>query len=233
MMAEIKKGDFVEVQYIGMLKDEEIVFDTTDKSIAKEKGIFNDNMTYGPVVVRIGEAQLLKGLDDKMIGKETGKEYKFELSAEQAFGKKNPKLLKMVPSSVFKKQGIRAMPGLEINIDGMVGMIRTVTGGRVIVDFNHPLSGRDIIYRVKINKKLEDDAEKIRSYLMLQLNVKKENIDVAAEGEKAKITFKNKVKLPQEAKDQLISKIKEFATRLKDIEFIDGKQEKIKEDKKE
>ncbi len=38
-------------------------------------------MTYGPVVVCIGEGQLLKGLEDELEGKEIGKEYTIELKS--------------------------------------------------------------------------------------------------------------------------------------------------------
>ncbi|EFK97351.1 peptidylprolyl isomerase FKBP-type, partial [sediment metagenome] len=48
------------------------------------------------------------------------------------------------------KDSIRPMPGLPVNIDGMYGIIRTVAGGRVIVDFNHPLSGKEIVYNSKL-----------------------------------------------------------------------------------
>ena len=47
--------------------------------------------------------------------------------------------------SAFKKENITTQPGLQITVDEAVGMVKTVSGGRVIVDFNHPLSGKDIV----------------------------------------------------------------------------------------
>ena len=37
-------------------------------------------------------------------------------------------------------------------LDNMTGIIKSATGGRVIVDFNHPLSSKDLAYNVKVNK---------------------------------------------------------------------------------
>jgi len=158
-MTKIKIKDFVEVEYTGKLKEDNTIFDTTDETIAKDNNIHNENMNYGPVVVCIGEKQILGGLDKQLEGKETGKEYNIELKPEEAFGKKDAKLLKMIPSGKFKQQGVQPQPGLQINIDGMMGTIRTAAGGRIIVDFNHPLSGKEIIYNIKLNKIITDNKE--------------------------------------------------------------------------
>ena len=154
-MAEIiKKHDFVELEYTGKLKDSGMIFDTTDEGIAKKENIYNKNMIYGALVICVGEAQILKGLDEQLEGKEIGKQITVDISPEQGFGKKDASLLKLVPMTLFKKQDIMPMPGLQVNIDGAIGTIRTVTGGRIIVDFNHPLSGKYLIYEVKVNKKI-------------------------------------------------------------------------------
>ena len=161
-MTKIKNKDFVEVEYTGKIKEDNKVFDTTDEKTAKENNIFNEKMAYGPIVVCIGEKQLLAGLDKHIEGKETGKSYDIELKAEEGFGKKDAKLLKMVPLRIFKEKGITPVPGLQISIDGLLGTIRTATAGRMIVDFNHPLSGKEIIYNVKINKIITDAKEKVK-----------------------------------------------------------------------
>src|SRR3989344_755574 len=116
-METIKKGDFVEVEYTGILKENNFVFDTTDVKTAKENNIYNESMQYGTVIVCIGEGPLLRGLDEQLDGKELNKEFTIELSPEKAFGKKDGKLLKIVPASAFTKQKINPVPGLQINID--------------------------------------------------------------------------------------------------------------------
>ena len=60
-----------------------------------------------------------------------------------------PKLL--IPNFRLS-QTLNPIPSLPVNIDNLNGIIRTVSGGRVIVDFNHPLSGRVLSYNVKVNK---------------------------------------------------------------------------------
>ena len=44
----LKKGDFVELDYVGRIKDDKIVFDTTIEQIAKDSDIHSPNFKYKP-----------------------------------------------------------------------------------------------------------------------------------------------------------------------------------------
>jgi FKBP-type peptidyl-prolyl cis-trans isomerase 2 len=215
----LKIKDFVEIEYTGRIKEDNTIFDTTDEKLAKENNLYNRNASYGPVVVCLGENQLLKGLEEELIGKEEGSEYTIELGAENAFGKKDPRLIQLIPTSKFSSQNIRPVPGLQLNIDGLMGVVKTVSGGRTLVDFNHPLSGKDIIYKVKINKIVVDDEKKLKEYLKLSLNLK--DVDATLEGSTAKIKFKREI--PHEISERLNKKITELIPNIKKVEFtIEG-----------
>jgi FKBP-type peptidyl-prolyl cis-trans isomerase 2 len=216
----IKKQDFVEIEYTGKLKDDDFVFDTTDEKIAKDNEVYNPDHQYGPIKIMIGGNQVLPGLDRFMEGKEPG-EYTINLSPQEGFGKKNAQLLKLIPKKVFTKQQINPMPGLPVNIDGANGMVKTVSGGRCMVDFNHPLSGKELVYNVKINKIVTDEKEKVAA--ILELQTKKENFDLNVEGEKVIITLKNKG-FQKPLLDLMTDMIKKF-TKIKTVEFAEEKSE--------
>lgn len=209
---KIKEKDFVEIEYTGKIKELNQVFDTTSEETAKKEKIYNDKMEYGPAIVCIGEKHLLPGLDNKIKGKETNKDYEFNLEPEEGFGKKSAQLLKLVPAKVFKEQQIVPMPGLEINVDGMPGIIRTVSGGRIIVDFNHPLSGKELNYKIKINKIIKDKKEKLKALLKIELNMKDSKVEIKEN--KAKIE-----KIPQPVQETLKKRINELIPEIKGIEF--------------
>ena len=219
--ATIKKHDFVEIEYTGKLKDENIIFDTTDEKVAKENKLHGHD--YGPVIICIGEEQLLKGLDKNLEGKETGKEYDFDIKPEDAFGKKNAKLIQLVPTNKFKQQKIQPMPGMQLNIDGVVGTVKTVSGGRTLVDFNHPLAGKELSYKIKINKKITDDKEKLSSYLKLRIG---KDFEAEITNSNAKISLKNEI--PKEIKERLSKKITELIPDIKKVEFTIGEDSKNK-----
>lgn len=210
----IKNKDFVEIEYTGTIKEENIVFDTTDKELAKKNDIFNENMEYGPVVICVGEKSVVGGLDKELEGKEAGKKYSVELEAKDAFGKKDVKLIQLIKSNKFLKQNIQPVPGLQVNIDGTIGIIKTVSGGRTLVDFNHPLSGKDITYEIKINRIVTDDEEKLRSYFKLSLK----DANARIEGDEAKVEVKQEI--PKEVKEIIEKKVKELIPNIKSLSII-------------
>ncbi len=199
----IKEKDFVELEYTGRIKDGNVIFDTTDEAVAKANDL--PRAQYGAVVVCIGQGQLLKGLEEKLVGKEPGS-YTIELAAEHAFGKKNAKLIQMVPARKFAEQEIQPVPGLRLNIDGTICTILQVTGGRVMVDFNHPLASKDILYDVKISKIVTDKKEQLKALFVMFLDIKPKAI--AVEGGKAKVELEQQ--LPEPLIPELQKKIAEL-----------------------
>ena len=65
----------------------------------------------------------------------------------------------------FKKQNIKPFVGMPLSLDGQHGIVRTVDGGRVRVDFNHELAGKDIIYEIEIVDTIDDNVEKIKGLI--------------------------------------------------------------------
>jgi FKBP-type peptidyl-prolyl cis-trans isomerase 2 len=205
----IKKHDFVEIEYTGRETDSKDIFDTTDEKTAKDTKIYQENSEYKPLIICIGEGNILQGLDDFIEGKDLGK-YTVELDAEHGFGKKNAKLIQMIPAKRFKEQKIQPVHGLRLNIDNRIGTIRSVNGGRIIVDFNHPLAGRDVTYDINIKRIVTDKKECISSIFNALLGLPDLNITV--EGDKAIVD------LPAELPEQITNELKK---RVKDLVKVD------------
>jgi FKBP-type peptidyl-prolyl cis-trans isomerase 2 len=163
MTDHVQKGDFIEIEFTGRLKEDGHVFDTTSKEVAEKEGL-RSHRPYGPFTVCIGERHILPGLDEKLTGASLGK-HTFEIPPEQGFGKKSAKLIQLIPRKVFKEQDIQPFPGLEINVDNQTGIVRTVGGGRIIVDFNHPLASKDLLYEVEVLRKVTDKAAQVKAVL--------------------------------------------------------------------
>ncbi len=227
MTKMIKNNDFVELDYVGSLKENNIVFDTTKEDVAKKEDLFDPKVTYGPVSICVGQGQILPGLDSNIEGLEIGKEHEIKLSPEEAFGKKDGKLMKLVPTSAFKKQNINPVRGLQVNIDGTIGTIRTVSGGRTVVDFNHPFAGKDVIYKVNVHRLITEEKEKVLSLVELALNQKKDSINIDIKDGKAD------VKLQKEFPEELLKLVKERIIKIlptiKDVEFKVKKKEEVKQ----
>jgi FKBP-type peptidyl-prolyl cis-trans isomerase 2 len=171
----VKEGDFIRLEYTGKVQETGNVFDTTDEDVAEEAGIKLDNKSYGAIPIVIGGGHVLKGLDEALIGMKEDEEKTVEITPEEGFGLRDPKLLQLIPMGEFKKQGMKPEVGMAITSDGTTGIIRSVSGGRVRVDFNHELAGKNLQYSIKVVKVLEDDVEKVKS--MIELHYNAPNID--------------------------------------------------------
>ncbi|MEK6812988.1 MAG: peptidylprolyl isomerase [Nanoarchaeota archaeon] len=158
----LQEHDFITLDFIGKVKETEEIFDITQESDAKRFHLYNPEKKYQPLTICIGERHVVEGLDEFFKGKELGKTYTVVIPAEKAFGKRNPKLLRLVPMHAFHEHKIRPEPGLHVNLDGMLATVRSVSGGRIILDFNHPLAGKDVEYTFTIHQRIDSSEEKLK-----------------------------------------------------------------------
>ena len=172
----IKDGDFVRVNFTGKIKETDEVFDTTYDEIAQEAEIFDENKTYKPIPIVVGGNHLLPAIEKEIVGLEAGDRKTVEVGSDNGFGPRDPKAIQLIPMKEFKKQGMTPYPGMRISAEGGEGRILTVNGGRVKVDFNHPLAGKDLIYDVEVTEIIEDNDEKIKS--MIELHYSNPNVDI-------------------------------------------------------
>ncbi|MBT4165535.1 peptidylprolyl isomerase [archaeon] len=154
----VKKNDFVEVEFSGRANGE--LFDTTSKEEAKEMNLEAD---VKPVIVSVGNEMMLKGFDSALEGKEIGKDYSVHLAVKDAFGVRNPALIRTIPMRVFREKNMNPVRGMTLQMDNQVAKVISVSGGRVMVDFNNPLAGKEIDYDFKILRKVDSDEDKVNA----------------------------------------------------------------------
>ncbi|MGQ9759230.1 MAG: FKBP-type peptidyl-prolyl cis-trans isomerase [Candidatus Methanomethylicaceae archaeon] len=158
----IKNGDFVLLDYVLKVKETGEVFDVTLEDEAKAANVYNPEVLYEPRLVVVGQGWILKGLDETLVGLEEGQEKSLELPPEKAFGERDPSKVRIVPARELTKQGVTPKPGGRIDVGGVLATVRSVGSGRVTLDYNHPLSGRNILAKVIVRKILTDPVEMIR-----------------------------------------------------------------------
>ena len=167
--------------------------------------------TNEPAVIPLGYNILNKEIEEKLINAEYGKEYNFLL--KRPFGERDLSLIKIIPISEFYKRNINPIPNLVVNVDNMVGIIRSINSGRVVIDFNHPYAGKDLLYVIKLNREVIDLKEKILGILSITYNISKKNIDVNIDENNKKILINVRdLNLSKEQKEI----IKNFIPEIKD-----------------
>ena len=160
------KGDFVEIDFIGKVKGGGI-FDTTLKEIAEKEHL---DLQPRPLKICIGHAMVVPGFDNALVGKEIGKECSIELLPKDAFGERQPSLVRVMPTKIFHQQKIDPQPGMSFMMDNYLVRISAVSGGRVTADFNNPLAGKIIVYDFTIKRKIESKEEQIRAVMNFFFN---------------------------------------------------------------
>ncbi|MGC8669930.1 MAG: FKBP-type peptidyl-prolyl cis-trans isomerase [Candidatus Micrarchaeia archaeon] len=186
----LKDGDFVEIEYNAWNAVDNSLILSTDKEKAKEAGIYDEKSRYGPVLFVLGSKGNIKGLDRELHNINVGETKKFTLKPEDAFGERDESLMRVMPLSEFRKRDINPYPGMNIDIDNIPAIVKSVNSGRVVVDANHPFAGREIIYEVKVVKLLASDDEKVKALAeTYNLNVSK----IEYSDDKVKLSFGNDV----------------------------------------
>ncbi|MBT96488.1 MAG: peptidylprolyl isomerase [Candidatus Pacearchaeota archaeon] len=195
---KLQKKDFIEIEFTGRVKGGEIF----DSNIKEDLEKVNKEISPKSFIFGLGEEMFIKGVDNFLIGKEVGKKYEIELSPVDAFGNRDSKLVKLMPMKVFREQKINPVAGAMFNFDGRIAKILTVSGGRIIVDFNNPIAGKVVIYKVKVLRKIEDIKEKVKSLIdflfkrELKFEIKEKKLIIEAEKGMTKFIelFKDKFK---------------------------------------
>ena len=127
---------------------------------------------YFPELAIVGkDGFLMESLADKVEGMEFFEDKIVELEAEDAFGKRVPGNLEWVKSRRFQQvMGKPPQAGAEYNDKkGRKGIVRKVGSGKALVDFNHPLAGKKVEYRLRVVDLIEEEDEKIRAFITRRL----------------------------------------------------------------
>ena len=122
-------------------------------SLALENGhIVDSNFEGNPATFSVGDGNLLPGFESSLLGLEVGDEREFIIPPENAFGQHNTQNVQSVDRGNFDESDLEIGSILSFqNGDGeLPGVIIALEENLVMVDFNHPLSGINIVFQVKI-----------------------------------------------------------------------------------
>ncbi|VAW49833.1 hypothetical protein MNBD_GAMMA04-204 [hydrothermal vent metagenome] len=113
--------------------------------------IIVDETSEGEILdFTIGDGTFLPKLEEMLIGLEQGTTAKLTLSPERAFGLSDPDNIHSMPRQEFPEElvlqegsvvGFQTPAGEEV-----LGTVREISEHSVLVDFNHPLADKTIIF---------------------------------------------------------------------------------------
>jgi len=199
----IKNNDCVKIEYDAYDSESMALFDTTSNATAKKHGLLQEGKNYGPIKLIVGKGFAIKGLEESLIGKKEGESYEIKIPASKGFGIWTQNLTENLKISAFTDKKINPVKGMFVNINGRIAKIAFVGNRLVKVDYNHPLSSKDLLYKVKVLKIITDEKDIIDCAIegLIGENAKSEII-----GEE--LIIKSKVEMPKEYQSLLEKELK-------------------------
>jgi len=138
-MQQVKNGDKVSVHYHGKLTDG-TTFDTSEGR--------------APLEFEVGKGMVIKGFDDALVNMTIGEKKTVNIPVDEAYGPHSMEMMMEYPKSEFPDD-MAPEVGLELQMSDNSGnifpvKIAEVKDDTVVLDANHPLAGKDLIFDIEL-----------------------------------------------------------------------------------
>jgi FKBP-type peptidyl-prolyl cis-trans isomerase SlpA len=115
-----------------------------------------------PVSFVMGDGSLIPGFEQAITGLKAGDRRSVIIPAKKGFGEWNADNVQTFMRSYFDAD-MALEPGLVVSFADkaraeLPGVVKEIKDDTVVVDFNHPLAGRDLIFEVDIIRVTDADA---------------------------------------------------------------------------
>ena len=154
MTEKIEKGNYVEVHYTGTF-DDGSVFDSSDGK--------------DPLSVLAGEGMLIKGFDNALLEMQVGDDKEITIAPADAYGDRNDQLIRTITKSDIGGDLIPEV-GMMIGVQAPTGqtfpaVITKVEKETVEIDANHPLAGKTLHFKLKVELAREPTEEDMKKFM--------------------------------------------------------------------
>lgn len=143
-MTKVENGDFVAVVYEGMLDNGEI---------------FESSSDTGPLEFQIGDNSVLPGFEQAISGMEIDENKTIRLPPDEAYGPRQEDLVHTIARQTLSKDIVPSpgmILGMTIERQGqkhkIPAMVTEMEGDTITIDFNHPLAGQALTYKITLKK---------------------------------------------------------------------------------
>jgi len=124
--------------------------------------VIDSNKGQLPLEFIGGKGQIIPGLEKEVENMSVGEEKTVFVPASEAYGEYNEEMVDTLPKEQF--EGIELQKGMTLYGQTPDGQTIAVTvkdfdENSVTIDYNHPLAGEDLTFKVKLVSKREATAE--------------------------------------------------------------------------
>jgi FKBP-type peptidyl-prolyl cis-trans isomerase 2 len=140
IMSQVKANDTVKVHYTGKLTDGQVF----DSSVERGE----------PIEFTLGQGQLIPGFEKGLIDMKVNEKKTINIPKEEAYGEPREDLVQEVdksqlPEEIKPEVGMglvsKSPDGREMNL-----IVKDVKEDSIVVDGNHPLAGKDLVFDLEV-----------------------------------------------------------------------------------
>ena len=124
--------------------------------------VVDSNVGGAPLVFMFGKGQIIPGLENGIVNMAIGEKGDVLVQPQDAYGELNPDATQEVPKDQFA--GIDLEVGMTLYGQGEDGgtvqvIVKEIGAENVVIDFNHPLAGKALMFTVTVNNVRDASAE--------------------------------------------------------------------------
>ncbi len=122
----------------------------------KDGQVLDSNRKGGkPLAFLAGAGNIIKGLEEQLIGKKKDESLTVKVAPEKAYGMPDPERFQPIPKASLPSEvpievGTQLTATGESNGQAQIVRIHEILEDEVIVDFNHPLAGQELTFEVTV-----------------------------------------------------------------------------------
>jgi FKBP-type peptidyl-prolyl cis-trans isomerase SlyD len=145
-------------EVMNILKDK-VVSLTYDLRVNGQEEIVEKVQDENPLKFIFGSGTLLKSFEENLDGLKTGDSFQFVLKPEEAYGPVNEQAISELPKNIFMVNGElredliqvgKVVPMRDKNGNRLDGMVTEVKDETIVMDFNHPMAGKELNFSGKV-----------------------------------------------------------------------------------
>ena len=136
---KVEQNKNVSVHYTGKLKD---------------GSVFDSSVDREPLNFTVGEGKLIPGFEQGIVGMGVNEKKLIEIPFNEAYGEVKEELIQEVSKSNLPSD-LNPEVGMQLQSNGQDGSTILVTivkveEDKVVVDANHPLAGKDLLFDIEV-----------------------------------------------------------------------------------
>ncbi len=139
MVQAVRTGDTVKMHYTGKFED---------------GNVFDSSLEGKPFQFEVGAKQIIKGLDEAIVGMQPGEKKTVTVTPEDGYGNYDEKLLIEMPKEKIP-ENISPEIGMELQLVNKQGhalpvVVKEMLENSIKLDANHPLAGKVLVFDIEL-----------------------------------------------------------------------------------